>query len=33
VLYKPVFEKGSGPLVITELPKKSWVECDHCVGS
>ena len=33
VLYKPVFEKGSGPLVITELPKKNWVECDHCVGS
>lgn len=33
ILYKPVFERGSSPRAIREIPSEDWVECSVCVES
>ncbi len=31
VLYRPVFQRGDGPRVLTHLPVEIWLECASCV--
>lgn len=31
VLYKPVFERGSSPGAIQNIPSEEWVECPNCL--
>jgi hypothetical protein len=31
VLYRPVFERGSGNKALTKLPQEVWLECSNCV--
>ncbi|PKD42781.1 hypothetical protein [Rhodohalobacter barkolensis] len=33
ILFKPVFERGSSPKAIREIPSEEWVECSVCVES
>lgn len=31
ILFKPVFERGSSPSAIRQIPSEEWVECAICV--
>lgn len=31
VLYRPVFERGSGPGALPSLPAEGWLDCRYCV--
>jgi hypothetical protein len=30
-VYKPVFERGSGPNALRQLPHEEWLDCESCV--
>ena len=31
VLYRPVFERGTGPTALPALPKEAWLDCAACI--
>ena len=31
MLFKPVFERGSSPSAIKQIPSEEWVECPDCL--
>jgi hypothetical protein len=33
LLYRPVFERGRGPVALPEIPEEEWFACADCVES
>lgn len=33
VLYRPVFEKGTGPEAIPQIPAEIWLDCPDCLDA
>lgn len=31
VLYRPVFERGSSPRALPQMPAENWLDCPECV--
>ena len=30
VLYRPVFERGSSPTALSNIPSENWLDCPQC---